>query len=153
MSPGKQYTEQNTKWGGWGMNKTWKRDLGAVAVIVGFYAVLFALGVTCPIKFVTGVSCPGCGMTRAWLCLLSGKFALAFHYHPLVWLPPVVVAVYLLRKRLPKWVVNGSLTVAGVLFCGVYLYRMFSGCAPEVVAFAPETGAMVRLVAALLTRN
>lgn len=135
------------------MDKTWKRDLGAVAVIVGFYAVLFALGVTCPIKFITGVSCPGCGMTRAWLCLLSGKSALALHYHPLVWLPPVVVAVYLLRKRLPKWVVNGSLTVAGVLFCGVYLYRLLSGCAPEVVAFAPETGAVVRLGAALLARR
>ena len=73
--------------------------------------------------------------------------------HHLVWLPPVVVAVYLLRKRLPKWVVNGSLTVAGVLFCGVYLYRLLSGCAPEVVAFAPETGAVVRLGAALLARR
>lgn len=134
------------------MNKTWKRDLGAVAVIVGFYAVLFALGVTCPIKFVTGVSCPGCGMTRAWLCLLSGKFALAFHYHPLVWLPPVVLAVYLFRARLPKWVVKGFLALAVVLFCGVYLFRLFSGCAPEVVAFAPETGAVARLCAVLLGR-
>lgn len=134
------------------MNKTWKRELGVVAVIVGFYAVLFALGVTCPIKFITGVSCPGCGMTRAWLCLLSGKFALAFHYHPLVWLPPVALAVYLFRKKLPKWAVNCSLAVAGGLFCGVYLFRLLDRCAPEVVSFAPETGAMVRLVAALLTK-
>lgn len=135
------------------MDKTWKRDLGAAAVIVGFYAVLFALGVTCPIKFVTGVSCPGCGMTRAWLCLLSGKPALALHYHPLVWLPPIALALYLFRARLPRWAARCLLAVAGVLFCGVYLFRLLSGCAPEVVAFAPEAGAVARLCAALLARK
>lgn len=135
------------------MDKTWKRDLGAVAVIAGFYIVLFALGITCPIKFVTGVSCPGCGMTRAWLCLLAGKPALALHYHPLVWLPPVALAVYLFRARLPRWAVKCSLAAAGALFCGVYLFRLLWGCAPEVVAFAPEAGVFFRLGTALLARR
>lgn len=134
------------------MRERWRRDLGAAVVIIGFYTVLFLLGVTCPIKFITGVSCPGCGMTRAWLCLLSGKPALAFHYHPLVWLPPAALVLYLFRARLPKWVVNCSLTAAGVLFCGVYLFRLLDRCAPEVVAFAPETGVFFHLGAALLAR-
>lgn len=135
------------------MDKTWKRDLGAAAVVVGFYAVLFALGITCPIKFVTGISCPGCGMTRAWLCLLSGKPALALHYHPLVWLPPIALALYLFRARLPRWVVRCLLAAAGVLFCGVYLFRLLDRCAPEVVSFTPEASLLCRLGGLILIRS
>lgn len=134
------------------MKATWKRDLGAGAVIVGFYAVLFLLGVTCPIKFVTGISCPGCGMTRAWLSLLLGRPLRALHYHPLVWLPPIALALYLFRARLPKWAVKCLPAAAGVLFCGVYLFRLLDHCAPEVVAFAPETGLVIRLGCMLLAR-
>ena len=134
------------------MRETWKRDLVAAAVIIGFYTVLFLLGVTCPIKFVTGVSCPGCGMTRACLSLLLGRPARAFYYHPLVWLLPVALALYLFRARLPRPVVNGSLAALGALFCIVYLIRMFSGCAPDVVAFSPKEGVFCRLGAIVLAR-
>lgn len=133
------------------MRETWKRDLGAAAAIAGFYAVLFSLGVTCPIKFATGVSCPGCGMTRAWLALLTGKPALALYYHPLVWLPPIALALYLFRARLPRWAVKDGLWTAGLLFCGVYLFRLLTGCAPEVVAFAPEKGLLCRLGMAVMS--
>ena len=41
-----------------------KNDIQALAGIVLFYVVLEGLGVTCPIRFLTGVSCAGCGMSR-----------------------------------------------------------------------------------------
>ncbi|HIZ16758.1 MAG TPA: DUF2752 domain-containing protein, partial [Firmicutes bacterium] len=41
-------------------------------------------GTTCLIKSTIGVPCPGCGMTRATLELLSGNISAALHYHPLV---------------------------------------------------------------------
>lgn len=135
------------------MKATWKRDLGAGAVIVGFYAVLFLLDVTCPIKFVTGISCPGCGMTRAWLSLLLGRPLRALHYHPLVWLPPVALAIYLFRGKLPRQTVRSSLAALGALFCIVYLIRLFTGCAPDVVAFAPKKGLLFRLGAVVLAQT
>lgn len=55
--------------------------------------VLYLIGVGCPIKFMTGVSCPGCGMTRAWLELARGHLAAAFAYHPLFWAVPAVVVL------------------------------------------------------------
>lgn len=134
------------------MRQTWKRDLGAALAIIGFYAVLFALGITCPIKFVTGVSCPGCGMTRSCLSLLGGNPARAFYYHPLVWLLPIILALYLLRARLPRWAVKYAPAVVGVLFCVVYLIRMLSGCAPDVVVFSPEKGLFYCLGAMVLAR-
>ena len=39
--------------------------LGAVLAVVLLYGGMEALGVTCPIRFFTGVSCAGCGMSRA----------------------------------------------------------------------------------------
>lgn len=39
--------------------------VSAIAVVVLLYLVLEGFGITCPIKFLTGISCAGCGMSRA----------------------------------------------------------------------------------------
>ena len=67
--------------------------LGIGAFVAVAALVLYLIGVGCPIKFMTGVSCPGCGMTRAWLELARGHLAAAFAYHPLFWAVPLVVAL------------------------------------------------------------
>jgi hypothetical protein len=36
----------------------------------------------CWIKRSTGISCPGCGLTRSLSCGLHGMFAESFSYHP-----------------------------------------------------------------------
>lgn len=126
-----------------------RQDLWAVGAVIGFYALLFALGITCPIKFATGISCPGCGMTRACLALLRLDLHAALHYHPLVWLLPVALAVYLFRAKLPPRVVKYATAAMCALFCMVYLIRMLWGSAPDVVVFAPEKGLLCRLWAAL----
>ncbi|MGB8347482.1 MAG: DUF2752 domain-containing protein [Ktedonobacteraceae bacterium] len=38
----------------------------------------------CLIRRVFGVRCPGCGMTRAFSCIVHGKFKQAFQYNKLV---------------------------------------------------------------------
>jgi len=113
--------------------------------IAGFYWVLGLLGITCPIKFLTGISCPGCGMTRAWLSLLRLDLAGAVAYHPLFWLPVPALALYVLRQRLPRALVwSGGALICG-LFCIVYFYRLLSSASPGVVVFAPEEGLLFRL--------
>lgn len=67
--------------------------LGIGAFVAVAALVLYLIGVGCPIKFMTGISCPGCGMTRAWLELARGHLAAAFAYHPLFWAVPLVVAL------------------------------------------------------------
>ena len=44
-----------------------------------FEAVYF---LPCIFKGVTGMPCPGCGMTRACLAILQGEFSTAWRYHP-----------------------------------------------------------------------
>lgn len=52
--------------------------VSAIAVVVLLYLILEGFGITCPIKFLTGISCAGCGMSRAWIAvfiwILHGHF-------------------------------------------------------------------------------
>lgn len=36
----------------------------------------------CPFQNITGIPCPGCGLTRSFVCLGHGRFKEAFFYHP-----------------------------------------------------------------------
>lgn len=53
----------------------------------------------------TGVICPGCGITRACLSLARGEFAGAWSYHPFAYLlVPLAIAIALFpRKTKQAW--------------------------------------------------
>ena len=36
----------------------------------------------CTFKRFTGIDCPGCGLTRCFICLMHGEFARAWSYNP-----------------------------------------------------------------------
>ena len=92
-----------------------RRDVSALAGIALLYLLIESLGVTCPIRFLTGISCAGCGMSRAWLSLLRLDFAGALRFHPLFWLPIPAAALLLLRPRLPKRVFTVARPVWGAV--------------------------------------
>ena len=119
-------------------------DLLEGAVCIALIAVLSRI-FGCPIRLLTGVSCAGCGMTRAWLCALRLDFRQAFYYHPLFPLPAVAVLLWLCRKKLPPAFLRGCMyTMIGV-FCIVYVYRLFWGDG-AVVVFDPRNGLILRAV-------
>ncbi len=37
----------------------------------------------CPFYALTGLPCPGCGLTRSFVCLGHGQFLQSLHWHPL----------------------------------------------------------------------
>lgn len=67
--------------------------------------------VVCPFRLATGLPCPGCGMTRAWVFLVHGDLSAAVAANPfaLVSLPCAVVVVGLVvfavvrRRPLPDF--------------------------------------------------
>ena len=123
--------------------------VAAIAAIALLYAVLSVAGIGCPIKYLTGVSCPGCGMTRAWKAVLHLDFAGAFSYHPL-WILPVPGALLLLFKdRLPKRLYRILLGLIVAAFLVVYAIRMASGDS-DVVVFRPSKGLIGRIILRLL---
>lgn len=92
----------------------------SVAAVVVLYVILESFGVTCPIKYITGISCAGCGMSRAWISLLHFNIHDAFMYHPLFFLPPVVVIVMLFKSKINIKIYKIFMfTMAGAFVCGI----------------------------------
>ena len=119
-------------------------DLTAICCICIFYAGLHLFGITCPIKYLTGISCMGCGMTRAYICLLRLDIKGAFYYHPLFFAPPLICAVYLLRGRISRKKYKLFFLTIVILFVIIYIIRM---CAPDndIVVFNPYEGKLAEL--------
>ncbi len=51
----------------------------------------------CPFYNLTGLPCPGCGLTRAFVCLGHGQWQASLHWHPLGWLIYWIFALLWLR--------------------------------------------------------
>ena len=102
----------------------------AQVVVPGFVAIvviallLHVTGIGCPIKFATGVSCPGCGLTRAWLSVLELRLDLAFAYHPLFWAVPLAFAVECLKDRMPPRLYRTLMIVLTTAFVVIWLIRL-----------------------------
>ena len=116
----------------------------ACMAVIFLYIVLFAVGIGCPIKYLTGVSCPGCGMTRACISALRFDFLQAFEYHPL-WFAVLPIAILLVFFRVKR---NSSAfawvsVIAGVMLVAMYIYRMVFARG-EVVSFSLTSGALYR---------
>ena len=126
----------------------WRRyrtSISAFLAIGLLYLFLAAVGIGCPLKFFSGISCPGCGMTRAAVSLLRLDVAAAFYYHPLVFLlPPVALALFFLHHKEKRRAYSVLLYLLIAAFVAVYLWRMLCGDG-TVVRFAPLESLPARL--------
>lgn len=65
------------------------------ALLVGAGVFVLSGLYRCPVHALTGVPCPGCGLTRAAWLALHGDVAGATRMHPLVWVVVPFVAFWL----------------------------------------------------------
>lgn len=82
---------------------------------------------TCLIKFITGLPCPSCGMTRAYISLTHFNIKEAWNYHPLFWFsPPIILFIIISKKPLFHSKTKQSIFLATVIIIifSVYVYRM-----------------------------
>lgn len=128
-----------------------KETVKVILVIVAFYLVIELLGITCPIRFLSGISCAGCGMSRAWLAALRLDFGQAFSMHPLFLMVPLAAIVWLLRKRLPKKLVDRLGVAALTLFLAVYVLRLMDPT-DTVVTCSLRDGWVIRLLTMIFHR-
>ena len=104
-------------------------------ILVLFCAALLGivlLGINCPFRSLTGIPCPGCGMTRAWLAALRLDFLAAFRYHPMFWSVPVLMAYcifdgHIIRPKWLNWCLLGLIAFGVVVRYISVLVSFFSG--------------------------
>ena len=124
-----------------------KNIIKAISVIILFYIAIESIGITCPIKFLTGISCAGCGMSRAFLAALKLDFVSAFHFHPLFWLVIPTVLLFVFRNKITFFKICFILIVA--IFIITYLIRMFQPN-DDIVVFEPQAGFIYRVIHKLI---
>lgn len=109
-------------------------------LICAFFLIIliYILFTGCPIKLLTGISCAGCGMSRAYFSLLHLNFREAFYFHPLFPCPIIFVLVYILTKfGFPEKAAKVIYCIMAVLFIAVYIYRM-ADSSDSIVTFEPQ---------------
>lgn len=87
------------------IKKYWPIGAGLLAMYI---VIKKMCGAFCPMVNIFGLSCAGCGMTRAVLYVLKGQFQEAFYINPCVYLWIVfflyiIVVRYVLGKPLKYW--------------------------------------------------
>jgi len=63
-------------------------------------AEISRLPVLCAFRRMTGVPCPGCGLTRSWVALAGGHLQRSLSFHRMGWLVMLYVALQALRHGL-----------------------------------------------------
>ena len=98
---------------------------GIVLLSVPFFIYVYQ----CPIQYFLHIPCPGCGITRAYIAILSLDWKAAFRYHPLFFMVlPILLYVPhrdILRKRLSDKMETLILIITIILFIIVYVLRLF----------------------------
>ena len=77
-----------------------KDKLITTAILLAVVVGMRVFSVSCPFLTITGLPCPTCGMTRAWIAALSLDLQSALSYHPLFWTVPILYLCFLYDGRL-----------------------------------------------------
>ena len=129
--------------------KNLKEKLLTCALIAVIVAAMYIFHIPCPFKAIFTIPCPGCGMTRAAFSLLKLDFASAFYFNPLVFTMPFFGILGLIfRKDRKKLKIIVSILCIALL--ALYVYRMVTGSAPDVVYFDPEKGMIYKFVRSVI---
>ena len=129
----------------------WQDIKAMIAIILFYFFMSMIFNIGCPILWITGISCAGCGMTRAWLSVLRLDLKAAFYYHPLFWLPAIIMLVYFIKNKIPKRVLWLLSTAAISLFLITYILRMLD-TSDFIVIFQPWEGIIGKIISRLLNK-
>lgn len=96
-------------------------------VFIGSVSLLFSLifkRSACLFLNLTGVPCPSCGMTRAYISLFRGNITQAFDYHPLFLAPFVIIIMMQEKIRTNKKLFNRLIILLTAILFVVYAIRL-----------------------------
>jgi hypothetical protein len=117
-------------------NKT-KQNVKIAVIVVLLTSALSILdffriknyGSACISKALFGVACPACGMTRAFLSVLTLNFRMAFYYNPAWWTVPIAALCCLMtfidKKRIKLWIIIFAAAI--LILIGVWIFRLATG--------------------------
>ena len=87
----------------------------------------------CIWKKVIGLPCPGCGYSRALLAAAKLDFVAAWQFHPLFWLFPLLILLFIKDGRIFQLEKANRILVIliALLFAIVWVIRLSTGTLPS----------------------
>lgn len=110
-----------------------KKKTNIIIILSLTIVILLSLieGYHCPIKSISGLSCPTCGITRAIISAIKFDFSKAFHYHMFWPIVPIGFITYILYELKILKINKKLLLVIAYIICVInliyYFYRLFNG--------------------------
>ena len=109
--------------------------------VIGLYTAMSKISpaevtlIPCMFHSVTSIPCPGCGMTRACVALVQGKFGTAWDYHPFSFF---LVGLAIAAAFFPVWlknswtrhspIIRNWIVIGGIIFClSIWVIKIYSG--------------------------
>jgi hypothetical protein len=104
-----------------------------IIIVLIIVFILSILGIyKCPYRLLFGIPCPTCGLTRAFISLLSFDFKSAFKYHSLYFLVIIGFIFYTLEEfniiSISNKIKNIFIVICIILFMIYYIYRIINRC-------------------------
>lgn len=120
----------NSSQGHKGTAELLRRALSCTGALFVAWLALYLLDIGCIFRLMTGIPCPGCGMTRAWLAALRLDFAAAFAYHPLFWVVPIAFVLAFVREEVASSKLKHGVDIAVAMLCvlvvAVWIVRLIN---------------------------
>ena len=112
--------------------------------VVGLYTAVFGISpeevslIPCIFHSLTELICPGCGMTRACIALVQGKFGAAWSYHPFSFF---LLGLAVLTAFFPIWLkkvwthrltgTQNLIVIGGIILClSIWLIKIKNSLGP-----------------------
>lgn len=102
--------------------------LGLVLCGISLLGMEAVFGTICPLRLVTGFPCPGCGLTRAGVLFLQGRFSESLQMNSFFILGLVFGIIGIFIKKVLKKdsiFINTYVIIILILFIVYYGYRMY----------------------------
>jgi len=111
-------------------------QLLALLIAAAYYYLTYRIfGYTCPSILLTGLPCPGCGLTRSALLLLNGDIAGSLRMNPmLAFIPPY----FILRVCKKKAAAENYLIIVLIISFIVFGWRIVHSFGTEPLVYNPN---------------
>lgn len=116
-------------------------------ICIIYYTITWFTG--CPIRYFTGISCPGCGMTRAWIAVLHHDFAQAFACHPLFFTAPIIVLGFIFEDWIDFKKYRWAVLLLGAAYLITYVVRMI-WFQNEIMVWNPQSGVIFQTMTSII---
>ena len=137
------------------VNTKKKRIIAVICLIISLLLISFLyykiysiyhIGIPCIFHRVTGLYCPGCGITRALFALISGNIKIAIHNNILIFILAPFLIYYFIKKIkiwisfeketkiLPNKLLYGLLIIT-LLFGILRNFELFDFLQPLIIIF------------------